>query len=214
MLRVNEIFRSCQGEGVRAGVPTTFIRLQGCNLSPGCSYCDTRYAQSAEGRTVSLDDILSCVETDSVCITGGEPLHQDIEELVARLYKSGISIEIFTNGSLPPPAWYRKVSSWVVDIKCPSSGVKGVSRVSDWVSILRSCDQLKFTVADSSDLSFVIATLNAHSSKAAVIVSPVIQVGAGVDDKWARVVWDFCCRNNVRFSLQVHKIVFGDRKGV
>ena len=43
MLRVNEIFRSIQGEGVLTGQPMTFLRLFGCNLD--CKYCDTDYSR-------------------------------------------------------------------------------------------------------------------------------------------------------------------------
>ena len=41
-MQINEIFSSIDGEGIRTGYLTTFIRSFGCNLS--CSYCDTVYA--------------------------------------------------------------------------------------------------------------------------------------------------------------------------
>ena len=46
-MKVNEIFRSIQGESSYAGLPCVFIRLSGCNLR--CKYCDTKYAYT-EGR--------------------------------------------------------------------------------------------------------------------------------------------------------------------
>ena len=42
LYKVNEIFKSIDGEGTRTGLPVIFIRLYGCNLK--CKYCDTRYA--------------------------------------------------------------------------------------------------------------------------------------------------------------------------
>ncbi len=41
-LPVSEFFVSVQGEGVRTGVPSAFIRLSGCNLR--CRWCDTPHA--------------------------------------------------------------------------------------------------------------------------------------------------------------------------
>ena len=37
--QVNEIFDSIQGEGMFTGIPSTFIRLQGCTV--GCEWCDS-----------------------------------------------------------------------------------------------------------------------------------------------------------------------------
>jgi hypothetical protein len=34
------------------------------------------------------------------------------------------------------------------------------------------------------------------------------------DKKWMQRVWNFCVENNLRFSLQAQKIVFGNKKGV
>ena len=41
-MKVNEIFKSIQGEGILMGLPTIFIRLTGCNLR--CKWCDTTYS--------------------------------------------------------------------------------------------------------------------------------------------------------------------------
>ena len=58
-MKVIEIFRSLQGEGVLIGTPTVFIRLQGCNLH--CEWCDTDYAKEG-GKEMSIEQILHEVE--------------------------------------------------------------------------------------------------------------------------------------------------------
>lgn len=100
-LKISEIFFSSQGEGLRVGEPTIFIRLSGCNLK--CDFCDTKYAWD-EGEEISVEKIIKKIEkwknfTKWVCISGGEPFLQDLSQLVKRLKKIGFLIQIETNGT-------------------------------------------------------------------------------------------------------------------
>ena len=112
-LKINEIFYSLQGEGLRQGEPTVFIRLSGCNLK--CDFCDTQYAWE-NGRDMSADQI--CIEVEDIrrfhpsrwiCLTGGEPLFQDISSLTQRLKADKWNIHVETNGIFHkklPVDWY------------------------------------------------------------------------------------------------------------
>ena len=55
-LKINEIYRSIQGESTWAGLPCVFIRLTGCDLR--CTYCDTEYA-FFEGEKCAVDEVLA-----------------------------------------------------------------------------------------------------------------------------------------------------------
>jgi len=101
-LKIAEIFASIQGEGLRQGEPTIFVRLAGCDLR--CSFCDTKYAWTG-GKVLTVSRILNKVRALRerfpaawVCLTGGEPLLQDIGSLVNGLKKDGLKVQIETNG--------------------------------------------------------------------------------------------------------------------
>ena len=94
---VNEIFSSIDGEGLRTGELTTFIRLAGCNMR--CSYCDTAYAlNSSSGREMSINEIVREIEkykVNNITLTGGEPLiHKNVDLLINTLIKQGIKTKI------------------------------------------------------------------------------------------------------------------------
>ena len=225
-IKINEIFYSIQGEGVYAGIPTTFIRFQGCNLNPGCSWCDTTYSGGTGGLELSvaeiLDEYLVRLEPRTfhhwVCITGGEPLYQEeeLKVLVETLKAYGFKVEVETNGTIPKPLWWTRVDSWVVDIKCPSAGLGSVS-LEGWLD-LRLFDQIKFVVKDQFDLDFARKVICGNVMRQpTILVSPVLEVKNGVivwDYLWAQEVVEFCKRLKVRFSLQLHKVVYGNKKGV
>ena len=77
ILKVNEIYKSIQGESTHTGLPCVFVRLTYCNLR--CSYCDTEYAFH-DGADMSIDQIITRIKpmrTKLIEITGGEPMLQD-----------------------------------------------------------------------------------------------------------------------------------------
>lgn len=102
LLDVHSIFLTIQGEGPFAGNRAIFIRLAGCNLR--CPGCDTDY--TSDRHLLSVKQILDAMnmlsEVNLVVITGGEPLRQDLTNLVRTLVLvCGYNVQIETNGTLP-----------------------------------------------------------------------------------------------------------------
>jgi len=104
--RVNEIFYSLQGEGVRAGTPNLFLRFSRCNLECRVEThgfdCDTEFES---GRSMTLPEIVAEMRSLSaecrwVILTGGEPALQVDLELIGLLHAEGYSLAIETNGSV------------------------------------------------------------------------------------------------------------------
>jgi len=104
-LKIHEIFRSIQGEGANTGLPMTFIRTYGCNLS--CGFCDT----PQDGYTdMEIDDIVAQIRDDWVCITGGEPtVHSQLCLLSESLCNKGHMVALETNGTNPIPLGFHWV---------------------------------------------------------------------------------------------------------
>ena len=94
-MRVNEIFKSIQGEGRRAGEVSVFVRLAGCDLR--CWWCDTTYAlKKSQGKKISPAEIVEKVANyhcEAVVVTGGEPLiWPEIPTLLYELKNQELSI--------------------------------------------------------------------------------------------------------------------------
>jgi 7-carboxy-7-deazaguanine synthase len=105
-MRIAEIYRSVQGEGLLTGTPSVFVRASGCNLR--CWFCDTPYTSwRPEGRDLPVDEIVAQVEewdTEHIVLTGGEPmLFAELIPLSVRLKAIGRHITIETAGTLYLP---------------------------------------------------------------------------------------------------------------
>jgi len=183
-LKVNEIFTSIQGEGSRAGQAMTFVRLTGCNLS--CEYCDTKYAYT-EGSDMLIGEILNKVQETFipwVCLTGGEPLTQDIAPLTSDLRDRGYLVALETNGTLDVPDIFDHVTV------CPKRGEKlsnsARSLATDW----------KYIIQDDTDFDRI-------QYEAGIWLQPVDN-----DMEIARRCVQKILENpGWRLSLQLHKLI-------
>ena len=118
---VKEMFLTLQGEGVNAGRRAVFVRFAGCNLWSGreqdratavCRFCDTDFVGVdglGGGKFADAASLVAAVagfwgegrEARFVVLTGGEPMLQIDDALVAALHDAGFHIAIETNGTLP-----------------------------------------------------------------------------------------------------------------
>ena len=148
---VKEIYYTLQGEGANAGRPAVLLRFAGCNLWSGheedrasavCDFCDTNFVGTdgpGGGKFVGATELAQAVAAawpraaaspgqPFVVCTGGEPLLQLDELLVAALHQAGFEVAIETNGTrVPPPG---------VDWVCVSPKARASL-------VLRSGDELK-----------------------------------------------------------------------
>ena len=117
---VKECFLTLQGEGVQAGSRAVFLRFAGCNLWSGreqdrasaqCNFCDTDFVGTdgeGGGKFGTPDELAAHVEglwgageeRRLVVITGGEPMLQLDEALIAALHARGFRVAAETNGTL------------------------------------------------------------------------------------------------------------------
>ena len=220
-MKVSEIFKSIEGEGLRTGLPAVFIRLHGCNLR--CSYCDSMYAvEGSDYRQMSVAQVLDAVkeygDITHVTLTGGEPLiHQDVEDLLRQLSDNGYRVNIETNGTVPCK-WHFPGLFYTMDWKCKSSGMTAKMKMEN-LETLGSNDVLKFVVGTVEDLEETESVLKSLAKKKSnmphLFVSPVF----GNLSNEEIVNWllnsDTMVKNNARFQVQLHKIIWDpERRGV
>jgi len=186
-LPVVETFHSLQGEGLHAGRSAFFIRLAGCDV--GCPWCDTKHSWP-EG--VHPQRALSALAAEAraaaeagaafVVITGGEPLHHDLDPL-CRALRQAIPGEperaipgepASDNGAeadsgLPAGQAQQTGPTLRLPLHLETSGIDPLSGRFDWITLspkrhrppreelLAACQELKVVVEGEADLAFAEA---------------------------------------------------------
>lgn len=211
-LRVNEVFYSLQGESTLAGRPCVLVRLTGCQMR--CVWCDSEHS-FYEGDWRSIEEVMAEVAGFAcplVEVTGGEPLLQPgAQTLMRRLCDAGYEVLLETGGGLDIATVDRRVRR-IVDVKCPASGECDNNRWSN-LDELRSTDELKFVLADSSDYEWArdLVRERVLAERCPVLLS-VVHAGMDLRELAERVLAD---RLPVRVQTQLHKLIWGaDRRGV
>lgn len=226
-----------QGEGKLAGVPSLFVRLQGCNLrcrwvmgDGRVSVCDTAHAWSGEGREVEVGEVYDVLRRNMggmrhVVITGGEPLMQAeaVGELIGLLRGAGIHSTVESNGIVGGvPGVLPDLLS--VSPKLVSSGISDDMRrrsVRGALMLTRSAlaegrdVQVKFVVCRVEDgeeirrdYGEVLSLLGAED----VIVMP-LGAEEGTLAVTRGVALGMAIENGWRYGPRLHIDLFGNREG-
>lgn len=204
-LKVNEIFKSIQGESWFAGLPCVFIRLTGCNLR--CTYCDTTYAYE-EGDELSVEEVLKRVAAYNcpmVEITGGEPLLQEeTPKLAAALLQKARAVLVETNGTLDIDVLPKGIVR-IVDVKCPDSGESGKMLWENMDRLVKT-DEVKFVLQSRRDYEWAKAIVADYQllRRCMVLFSPAF----GVLEPRVLAGWILEDSLSVRLNLQLHKYIW------
>lgn len=220
-MKINEIFMSLEGEGLRAGMPCIFIRRSGCNLC--CKFdgenCDTPFRD--EGVEMSVEEIMEKVHSypcHRITLTGGEPLlpHKDLFKLRKALCDEDYEVNIETNGTMDTSSRFSN-EFFTVDYKCNCSGETSKMNLKAFKD-LSNLDAIKLVVSeeDFEQARQVISYLQDRVLKTSprIYLSPCY--GRCNLEKLADFVKDLSTkRGNIGVSLQLHKIIWSpDRRGV
>ena len=209
-LKVSEIFFSLQGEATRAGLPTVFVRLTGCPLR--CVWCDSEHSFTG-GKRMSQPQVIEAVAhygARQVCVTGGEPLAQKAcLPLLSALCDAGYDVSLETSGALDIGDVDPRVSR-SVDLKAPGSGESAKNRWQN-LALLTPRDELKFVLADRADYEWAREAVREHHLDG---VCPVLfSAVQGELQPTDLAEWILSDHLNVRFQMQLHKLLWGNMRG-
>lgn len=167
-ISIEEVYPSIQGEGLLVGLPSLFVRIQGCNLR--CPWCDQPSALPFKEPSTALDDLIELIEKyphKHIVITGGEPFTESsLPKLVKELLKRGKSVQIETNGTL----WHEEMERLAKNIHITCSP-KAVAKWYMHPKIRKYAKELKLVVDD--DLSVeVLLSFSDFLEKGCVVLQP------------------------------------------
>ncbi len=193
-LPVMEQFYTIQGEGFHSGKAAYFIRIGGCDV--GCHWCDVK--ESWDAALHPLTDTDAIVKnalasgSDSVVITGGEPLMYPLDLLTSQLKKSGMKSYLETSGAYPLSGTW----DWIC--LSPKKTMPPVEQV------LKKANELKVIVYNHHDFAWAEKHAACVDKDCCLFLQP----------EWSRMkkilpdIIDYVQKNpKWMVSLQIHKFM-------
>lgn len=226
-MRISEIYTSLQGEGPRVGLPTIFLRFAGCNLRcPGWP-CDTQHAIDPKvyrglWKEFGVEQIFDMVMEEyrktgarNVSLTGGEPFLQEahlLKSLTQLLRQEGLTLEVWTNGTIKWPDWAMYSLSFIMDWKLKGSGedINFLEIPMENVTRLTGKDVVKFTVVSEDDLKEAYNVWSNYLTGRNLIDEPQIFCGPvwGKMEPKDVASWILQYKLPWRLNLQLHKYIW------
>jgi len=191
LLPLMEEFYTIQGEGFHKGTAAYFVRIGGCDV--GCHWCDVKESWNAElhppTKTYKIVDNAAKF-SDTVVITGGEPLTWDMTELTSQLKVKDLQVHIETSGA------YKLTGTW--DWICLSP--KKLKLPTE--EIYQKANELKVIVYNKDDLKFAEEQAEKVSKGCILYLQPEWSKR----DKVIPLIVDYVMQNpKWKVSLQTHK---------
>jgi|TARA_B100002052_G_scaffold284420_1_gene296277 7-carboxy-7-deazaguanine synthase len=164
---------------------------------------------------MSFAQILEAVAsfpTRIVEVTGGEPLaHPSSFALTDELLKEGYTVLVETSGAFDISSLDQRVHK-IMDLKCPGSEESEKNRYEN-LEHLTGRDEIKFVLQDREDYDWAKSAIQQYELEQrvedgtlrAILVSPVW----GKIDLQELSQWILEDGLQVRFQLQVHKLIWG-----
>jgi len=191
VLPLMEAFYTIQGEGFHKGKASYFIRIGGCDV--GCHWCDVKESWDAQAHPlVSTEKIIgdALEYSDTIVITGGEPLMWDMTSLTKGLRNNNKKIHIETSGA------YELTGDWDWICLSPKKRKNPVGE------IYKKANELKVIIYNTDDLKFAEQQAEKTNSNAHLFLQPEW----GNREKMMPVMVDYVKKNpKWKISLQSHK---------
>ena len=191
MLPLMEEFYTIQGEGYHTGKAAYFIRVGGCDV--GCHWCDVKESWNAELHPPTLANTIvdhAKKYSDTVVITGGEPLMWSMDYLTKKLQQHGIKTHIETSGA------YSFSGSWDWFCLSPKKTKLPLEEV------YKEADELKIIIFNKSDFKFAEEQAAKVGSKCELFLQPEWSK----KEKMTELIVDYVMKNpKWKISLQTHK---------
>ena len=192
VLPLMEAFYTIQGEGFYTGNSAYFLRIGGCDV--GCHWCDVKESWNPEIHPLTkVDKMISSIlkhPSDTVVVTGGEPLMWDMTYLTQSLKIKGLKTHLETSGT--------NELSGVWDWICLSP--KKFQKPLETIKPL--ADELKIIVKNKSDFNWAEQQRVGVSEKCKLYLQPE---WSNKEDM-VQLIIDYVMKNpEWKISLQTHK---------
>ena len=190
-LPLMEAFYTIQGEGYHRGSAAFFIRIGGCDI--GCHWCDVKESWNPVNHPItSVKRIIDNAKkySDTVIVTGGEPLMWNMFPLTDGLRSLGIKIHIETSGAYPLSGNWDWFCLSPKKNKLPTDGAH------------QRADELKIIIYNKDDFNFAESQAKKVNKDCKLFLQPEWSK----NKKMIPLIVDYVMKNpKWKVSLQTHK---------
>ena len=191
MLPLMEEFYTIQGEGFHTGTAAYFIRIGGCDV--GCHWCDVKESWNAELHPPTGIDLIvanASKYSETVVVTGGEPLMWDMNLLTQKLKENNRKVHIETSGAYPLTGIWDWICLSPKKNKLPTQ------------TVYENAHELKVIIHNKHDFIFAEEQAEKVNSNAILFLQPEWSK----NDEMTPLIVDYVMKNpKWRVSLQTHK---------